>query len=125
MPTIIIIAVISITAALLFYTAAVWWNWTNKRLELKHLILFYLGLAGDILGTAMMKSSVEEVTYDLHTISGYTALVLMLIITAAGTLALMQKSERVLTNFHKFGVPVWCIWTISWITGVVLGIQKF
>jgi len=124
-PTIIIIAVISITAALLFYTAAVWWNWTNKRLELKHLILFYLGLAGDILGTAMMKSSVEEVTYDLHTISGYTALVLMLIITAAGTLALMQKSERVLTNFHKFGVPVWCIWTISWITGVVLGIQKF
>ena len=125
MPTIIIIAVISITAALLFYTAAAWWNWANKRLEFKHIVLFWFGLAGDMLGTAMMKSSVETVTYDLHTISGYTALVLMLIITAAGTLAIMQKNERVLTNFHKFGIPVWCIWTISWITGVVLGIQKF
>jgi len=124
-PTIIIIAVISITAALLFYTAAVWWNWATKRLEVKHLVLFWLGLAGDILGTAMMKSSVETVTYDLHTISGYTALGLMLIITLAGSLAIMQNNERVLTNFHKFGVPIWCIWTISWITGVVLGIQKF
>jgi len=124
-PTIIIIAVISITAALLFYTTAVWWNWATKRLEIKHLVLFWLGLAGDILGTAMMKSSVETVTYDLHTISGYTALGLMLIITLAGSLAIMQNNERVLTNFHKFGVPIWCIWTISWITGVVLGIQKF
>jgi uncharacterized repeat protein (TIGR03987 family) len=124
-PTIIIIAVISITAALLFYSIAVWWNWLSKRLEIKHLILFWMGLAGDFLGTAMMKSSVETVTYDLHTISGYTALALMLTITLAGTYAIFQQNERVLTNFHRFGMPIWCLWTISWITGVVLGIQKF
>jgi len=124
-PTIIIIAVISITAALLFYTAAVWWNWASKRLRLSHLILFWLGLAGDILGTAMMKSSVETVTYDLHTISGYTALALMLTVTLIGTYALLQNKEGVLNNFHKLGLPIWFVWVISWITGVVLGIQKF
>ncbi len=125
MPTIIIISVISITAALLFYTVAVWWNWHTKRLEVRHLVLFWLGLATDILGTAMMSSSVEKVTYDLHTISGYTALVLMVAVTLSGSYALFQRSERVLTSFHKFGIPIWFVWVTSWITGVVLGIQKF
>ena len=125
MPTIIIIAVISITAALLFYSVAVWWNWLTKRLELRHLILFWLGLATDLLGTAMMRSSVETVTYDLHTISGYTALALMVVVTLAGTYAIFQRNESILTSFHKFGLPVWFVWVTSWITGVVLGIQKF
>ena len=125
MPTIIIIAVISITAALIFYTAAAWWNWATKRLNVQQLTLFWLGLAGDLMGTAMMKSSVETVTYDLHTISGYTALGLMLCVTLIGTYAVFQQNERILTNFHKFGIPIWFIWTTSWVTGVVLGIQKF
>lgn len=125
MPTIIIIAVVSITAALFFYSVAVWWNWLNKRLEPRHLILFWLGLATDLLGTAMMKSSVDEVTYDLHTISGYTALALMLVVTLSGTYAVLRHNERILENFHRFGLPVWFLWVTSWITGVVLGIQKF
>ena len=125
MPTIIIIAVISITAALLFYSVAVWWNWANKRLKVRHMILFWLGLATDLLGTAMMAASVETVTYDLHTISGYTALFLMVTVTLGGSYALFVKNERMLTNFHKFGIPIWFVWITSWITGVVLGIQKF
>lgn len=125
MPTIIIIAVISITAALIFYSVAVWWNWLTKRLKVWQLVLFWLGLAGDLLGTAMMKSSVETVTYDLHTISGYTALALMLVVTLTGTYAIFRHNERILNNFHKFGLPIWFVWVTSWLTGVVLGIQKF
>jgi uncharacterized repeat protein (TIGR03987 family) len=125
MPTIIIIAVISITAALIFYSIAVWWNWLTKRLQPRQLVLFYLGLACDILATGMMKSSVAEVTYDLHTISGYTALALMLSVTVTGTYATLRHDDRILENFHKFGLPIWFIWVVSWLTGVVLGIQKF
>jgi len=125
MPTIIIIAVISITSALVFYTFAVWLNWRAKRLELRHLVLFWLGLTADSLGTAMMRASVEHITYDLHTLSGYTALFLMLSVTFAGTYAVVRHKEQLRNGFHKFSVPIWLFWTLSWLTGVVLGIQKF
>ncbi len=125
MPTVILISVISISAALILYSIAVWWNWARKRLEPRHLVLFYLGLVCDMAATAMMKSSVAEVTYDLHTISGYTALALMFIVTMVGTYGLYQHNDRILNNFHRFGLPIWFIWLISWLTGVVLGVQKF
>lgn len=125
MPMVIIVAVFSITAALIFYSIAVWWNRARQRLEPRHLVLFYLGLICDIAATAMMWSSVEKVTWDLHTISGYTALGLMFVMTMVGTWGLSRHNERVLANFHRFSVPVWFIWVISWLTGVVLGVQKF
>jgi len=125
MPTIIIIAVISITAALIFYTLAVWQNWRAKRLEIRHLVLFWIGLACDMTGTKMMRDSVEELTFDLHTISGYTALALMLVVTLSGTYAVLRHKERLRDAFHKYSVPIWCFWALSWVTGVVLGIQKF
>ncbi len=125
MPTIIIIAVISITAALVFYSFAVWQNWRAKRLEFRHLVIFWFGLAADLLGTAMMRESVESITYDLHTISGYTALLLMFTVTTVGSYAVFRHKEQLRNNFHKFSVPIWFFWALSWITGVVLGIQKF
>lgn len=123
MPTVILIAVITIVAALVFYSAAVWWNWLNKRLKPRHLVLFYLGLTCDILATALMRSTVPEITYDFHTIIGLTALVLMLIVTATGSYALYRNNEGMLNNFHKFGLSIWFFWVVSWLTGVVVGLQ--
>ena len=123
MPTVILIAVITIVAALIFYSVAVWWNWLNKRLKPRHLVLFYLGVACDSLATALMRSTVPEITYDLHTIVGFTALGLMLIVTATGTYAVYRNSDPMLNNFHKFGMPIWFFWVVSWLTGVVVGIQ--
>jgi len=123
MPTVILIAVITIVAALVFYSIAVWWNWLNKRLQAKHLVFFYLGVFCDALATALMRSTIPEMTYDMHTIVGLTALALMVIVTLIGTYAVYSKNESVLTSFHKFGLPIWFFWTVSWITGVVVGLQ--
>jgi uncharacterized repeat protein (TIGR03987 family) len=108
---------------LIFYSVAVWWNFLSKRLEPRHLVLFYLGLACDMFATALMRSTVPEITYDLHTIVGFTALGLMLIVTVSGTYAVFRHNERLLTNFHKLGLPIWFFWVVSWLTGVVVGIQ--
>jgi len=123
MPTVILIAVITIVAALIFYSVAVWWNWLNKRLKPIHLVFFYLGLVCDALATGLMWSTVPEMTYDLHTIIGLTALGLMLIVTVSGTYAVYRNSDGMLNNFHKLGLPIWFFWTVSWLTGVVVGIQ--
>jgi uncharacterized repeat protein (TIGR03987 family) len=126
LPTIILVSVISITAALIFYTVAVWWNFRTKRLEMKHMVLFGLGMLTDVTATSMMAASVEgKVTYDLHTISGYTALVLMAAITLTGGFAMVRDHQGLRANFHRFSVPVWFVWVGSWITGVILGLQKF
>jgi uncharacterized repeat protein (TIGR03987 family) len=126
LPTIILLSVISICAALVFYTIAVWANFASKRLKPWHFGLFVAGLTTDVLATSGMAASVNgEMRWDFHTISGYTALFLMTITTLAGAWAVLKKNDQVLANFHRFAVPVWCVWMVSWTTGVVLGLQKY
>lgn len=125
MPTLILVSVVSITAALVFYTVAVWMNFFAKELRPLHVGLFVCGMITDVAATSMMAASIEgRVTWDLHTISGYTALVLMLLVTSAGLFATFRKHAWLLGNFHRISIPVWCVWMVSWITGVVLGLQK-
>ena len=126
MPKIILLSVISICAALLFYTAAVWWNFFTKRLKGAQAVLLALGLVTDIAATSGMAASVKgEMRWDLHTLSGYTALALMFLVTVVGGYAVLKDNEPLRRRFHTFSLPVWFIWMISWVTGVVLGLQKY
>jgi hypothetical protein len=71
-----------------------------------------------------MGLSVEKTTWDLHTISGYAGLGLMAILAVVGSWAKLTNREDILTSFHKYAVPVWVIWVISYATGVIIGIQR-
>ena len=124
MPTIIFLSVTSITTALLCYTLVLFLNRKTKTLTVKQFLILSLGVITDLIGTAMMKSLTDEIRYDLHTISGYLALILMLVMSAIALFALVRKYQPFLTNFSKYYFPVWIIWLISYVTGVVLGIQK-
>jgi uncharacterized repeat protein (TIGR03987 family) len=121
---IILISVISITTALIVYTIAVWSNWRAKVLGTVQIVLLWIGLGADALATKMMGMSVEKTTWDLHTISGYTGLGLMAILAVVGSWAKLTNREDILTSFHKYAVPVWVIWVISYATGVIIGIQR-
>ena len=124
MKPIILVSVISITTALIVYTVAVWSNWRAKVLGTVQIVLLWIGLAADSLATRMMGLSVGKTTWDFHTISGYTGLGLMAILAVVGTWAKLTNRENILTAFHKYAVPVWVIWVISYTTGVVIGIQR-
>ena len=125
MKPIILVSVISITTALLLYTVAVWRNWQLKLLTTTHVVLLWLGLAADALATRMMGMSIDgELVWDFHTISGYAGLVLMALLAATGTWARWTDRQALLTSFHRFAIPVWVIWVISYATGIVIGIQR-
>jgi uncharacterized repeat protein (TIGR03987 family) len=124
MQPIILVSVISITTALILYTIAVWRNWRLKELTTGQIILLWCGLACDLLATRMMGMSVEETTWDLHTISGYTGLALMAILAVAGTWAKLTDRQDVLRSFYRYAVPVWFIWAVSYATGVYIGLQR-
>ena len=125
MKPIILISVISITTALILYTIAIWRNWHMKLLTTAHIAMLWIALAADVLATQMMGLSIEgEIVWDFHTISGYAGLALMAVLTAVGTWAKWSNRSAVLTSFHRFAIPIWIVWVASYVTGVVIGIQR-
>lgn len=125
MKPIILVSVISITTALVLYTIAIWRNWRMKLLTTAHIVLLWLGLAADVLATQMMGLSIEgEIVWDFHTISGYAGLTLMAVLAVVGSWAKWSDRETVLTSFHRFAIPAWIIWVVSYATGVVIGMQR-
>ena len=96
-----------------------------EQLTKAHVALFCCGLVTDVAATSGMAASVQgKITWDFHTISGYTALVLMTLVTISGLYAIIKDHAGIRNNFHRASVPVWCVWMVSWITGVMLGLQK-
>ena len=123
MPPIMIFGTIFITLALVFYTIGVWSERIAGRLKGWHLIFFWLGLACDTIGTAIMMDYAGGLTADLHGVTGVAAILLMIIHAIWATVVLARKDERAIVNFHKFSVVVWAIWLIPYFSGVIMGMR--
>ncbi len=116
-------AVIFITLALIFYTIGVWSERIQGQLKPWHLVLFYLGLICDSLGTSFMSELSNASFISLHGLTGLIALVLMFIHAVWGTLVLITKNEQRIVKFHKFSIFVWCVWLVPYILGMLLGMM--
>lgn len=121
MSSLLIFAIIFITSALVFYTIGVWSEKIQGRLKTWHLILFYVGLVCDTLGTTFMSRIAGDFSLSLHSITGTLAILLMLIHAVWGTYVLIKKENKLIENFHKFSVIVWIIWLIPYLLGMLVG----
>ena len=101
-------------AALVFYSIGVWGEKLSGRLKWWHFIFFVLGLICDTWGTGMMFEMAGGMTFDVHGITGLTAIILMLIHAVWATVVLVKKEERWIYRFHKFSVFVWVVWLIPY-----------
>jgi uncharacterized repeat protein (TIGR03987 family) len=118
----ILYAVISITLALIFYTIGVWSEKIQKRLETWHVILFWIGLCFDTLGTTLMsKIAKEGITLNIHGITGLIAIILMAFHTIWATVVLVKNNQKIKEKFHKFSIFVWFVWLIPYISGAIIG----
>lgn len=121
----LIYAIISITSALIFYTIGVWSEKKQGELKIWHLLVFYLGLVFDTLGTTLMSKLVSNgFQLDFHGITGSLAIILMLLHTIWATIVLIKNHEKSKSNFHKFSIIVWFIWLIPFISGAIFGISN-
>lgn len=107
---------IIITLALVFYTIGVWGERISGRLEFKHLVFFWLGLAFDTWGTGMMLELAGRPTFDLHGVTGMLAIALMLVHAIWATIVLVRKDERWLIGFHRLSVVVWSVWLVPYLS---------
>lgn len=124
----LIFAIVTITLALVFYTVGVFGERKAKSLNKKHVIIFWLGLVCDTLGTLTMGkiaetngSSMMTAGMNLHGVTGFLAIVLMLFHAIWATWVLYKNDENKKQAFHKFSITVWLIWLVPYIVGMYIG----
>jgi len=111
-----------ITSALVFYTIGVWGERIVGRLKIWHLVFFLLGLVCDTIGTGMMFESAGGFLFDLHGISGMTAIVLMFVHALWAIVVLVRKDEKWIVKFHTFSIFVWVVWLVPYFSPVFIAI---
>lgn len=122
-----------INAAFILYTVGVWSEKIQGELKLRHLIIFWLGIICDTLGTIAMGEIAQHTTtgkvqnlidylpihMDFHSLTGSFALVLMFVHACWATYVIFNKNTSLIMRFHRYSVMVWVLWLIPFITGVI------
>lgn len=122
----LVLAIVTITLALVFYTIGVFAERRAGELKLKHLGLFALGLVFDTTGTTIMSgiAKAEPVTgITLHQITGVLAILLMAFHLIWGIYVYFKGSSQAKHTFHRFSLVVWLFWLVPYIAGMVVGMK--
>ncbi len=126
----LVLAIIAITLALVFYTIGVFGERKAKTLKKGHVIIFWLGLLCDTIGTLLMgqifKSQVQianTATQTIHGVTGGLAIVLMLFHAVWATWVLYKNDENKKAVFHKLSIAVWLVWLVPYIIGMIIGMS--
>lgn len=112
MSPILIATTTIISLALVAYTIGVFGERNSGTLKRSHLIFFWIGLACDSTGTAIM-SSMPQSSGDsislLHPVTGGLAIALMLFHATWATYVLLRGNSKQRHNFHRLSICVWLI----------------
>jgi uncharacterized repeat protein (TIGR03987 family) len=118
-------AVVFINLALIFYTIGVWSEKRHGQLKTWHVIIFWIGLIFDTLGTTYMsKIANDSFKLNFHGITGLSAILLMLFHVIWASWVLIKNDEIVKLKFHKLSLGVWVIWLIPFLSGALFGMAK-
>jgi len=126
MDSTLIVASIAMVLALIFYTFGVWGEKLSGTIKVKHLISFLIGLILDTTGTILMRQIAQDgggSKLGIHQVTGGLAVTLMLIHLIWAVLVYVKGDEKAKKNFHKFSIVVWLIWLISFILGMLVGMN--
>jgi uncharacterized repeat protein (TIGR03987 family) len=113
----VLLSVILITLALVFYTIGVWSERLSGRLKNWHLVFFWAGLVCDSTGTGVMMEMSDAGFLNIHGLTGLIAILLMFVHAVWASVVLARKCEIAIVNFHKFSIVVWVIWLIPYLNG--------
>ena len=128
MSPILIATTTIISLALVAYTIGVFGERNSGTLKRSHLIFFWIGLACDSTGTAIMGSMAQSSGGSislLHPVTGGLAIALMLFHATWATCVLLRGDSKQRHNFHRLSICVWLIWLIPYCAGLFIGIPVF
>jgi uncharacterized repeat protein (TIGR03987 family) len=118
-------AVVSISLALVFYTIGVWSERKQKKLKIWHVIVFWIGLSFDTVGTTLMSTMAKTgFKVNFHSITGLSAIALMAFHAVWAAIVIAKNDETAKAKFHTLSIFVWFVWLIPYISGAVFGIVR-
>jgi uncharacterized repeat protein (TIGR03987 family) len=123
MTPILILSIILINLALMFYSLGVWAERIAKYLKIWHVAAFWIGFTFDVSATYAM-STIAAGPFHLfapHTLTGQIALWLMLAHAIWATYVVRKGDEKTRTGFHRYSLIVWLIWLIPYFGGMFMG----
>jgi TIGR03987 family protein len=119
-----IYAIAAFTLALVFYTIGIWAQKQNGSLQAWHVIVLWIGFIFDFSGTARMVGlSKAPLDINFHSVIGYLAITLMLLLAVLATCTLLKGSEIQKRDFYRFSIAVWIIWILSYLSGIIVGMM--
>lgn len=118
----LIMAIITITLALVFYTIGVFTERKSGTLSKSHIIIFWCGLIFDTTGTTIMSTIAKGASLlSPHGITGALAIGLMLFHAVWATVVFIKKDEKKLHSFHRLSIIVWVTWLVPYALGLFIG----
>jgi uncharacterized repeat protein (TIGR03987 family) len=124
MSSLLVISIVSMFAALTFYSIGVWSEKISGQLKIWHTVLFWIGLVFDTTGTTLMGEMAGRMEFNLHGITGALAILFMLGHAIWAVVVLVSRKENALRNFHKFSLFVWIMWLIPFFSGMIGAMVK-
>lgn len=105
--------------ALVLYTVAIFSHKFKGELERWMISVFGLGLLADISGTLFLCILHSKGwKWNLHTISGLAALVIMAL--HFGWALLAKTKVQFNESFEKYSLYAWCLWILAFVSGIPL-----
>ena len=123
MPIEIIIATIFFTLAFILYSVAIWRGRQAASLTLWRVIVFFLGLSADAFGVWVTVDFIGAIVLTPHAIFGFSALLLMSL-HFLWVLFMFVANRQQTLGARRFGIFVWSVWMLSYLSGFVTGLQK-
>lgn len=122
----LIVSIILITLALIFYSVGVWSERIARYLKPWHVTAFWTGFVFDACGTFAMHRLAEGPfnLWQPHTLTGQIALWLMLVHATWATRVVRIASDEAKRGFHRYSIFVWLVWLVPYFGGMYLAMQK-
>ena len=109
-------SIVLILIALALYSVAIWSEKVKKVLEPWMIYVFGTGFVCDLIGTTLMLVQAEKFQWDVHTICGCAALLIMALHFVWAMYALV-KQGKYQKLFSRFSIYAWGVWLLALITG--------
>jgi len=115
-----LLAILTISGALIFYTLAIWSEQICGHLKKWMLGVFIGAFTFDLLGTTQMYLLATSPTITFHSFAGYLALLIMCLHLFWAIFAFWQGKEnrRYIHYFHQGSKYAWFVWLIAFFSGV-------
>jgi hypothetical protein len=119
MPINIIVGLFALLIALALYSVATWAAFAAKRVKRWTATVLWIGVAFDVLATALMSIPIGGLGRDLHTVVALLAWAGMTAGAALASWALVKGDERFSATVARWTVAPWLLWVVVFVYGMV------